>query len=137
VYACLRILQIETEMFGKSFYRRLAGVVRRIAGRISDTLLTSCDDNGRRFAKSAGLKQWHVAIQAVDHTIEICVEDLDMSEIIEFMVLAVIVPYRNTLHRPTYPSLLRPHSASGSPHRQPALSLSSNLHDLRRLPLST
>jgi hypothetical protein len=56
MYAGLRVLQIVIEVLGKSLDSRLTGVVCCVPGRIGNTLLTTCDDDGRRFARRARLE---------------------------------------------------------------------------------
>lgn len=74
--ACRGILHVKAEVFGKSFHCRFAGVVCCVAWWVRNTLLTSCNDNGGWNARIARPEGWGITVQAVDHPIEIRVENL-------------------------------------------------------------
>jgi hypothetical protein len=72
----IRILEVEGEMLSQRLHGRLARVVRRVAGRIRDALLATCDDDRGRCVGGARLERRDICVQPVDYAKEVRVEYL-------------------------------------------------------------
>lgn len=73
---CVLVLEIEAQMLRQGFDSSFRRIVRRVAGRVGDALLTARDDNRTGRVGRPCLEGRHIGVQSVNDAIQIRVQNL-------------------------------------------------------------